>query len=354
MSLPSDTDKSWNFDVSSFMVLLGEGQELTLRQMRRSYLECLSAAPVAGLQSYLHSSFQLAEALGPDNISIQGVKKAPLRNQRTANLISAKKMLRNGYIKRYRIKPRQKKTSDDNRNDNKRSQMPIVLETFWVILTWVVLGAIFFVLSWCNAAGHTSWKGIVPCFRMKRCTNTPTKPDEEDQIVILGPRNSCVVFEGTRRDVNKWSGLGVELGPGARGSFIGVLMWGISLVLLIAIFAIVPNGTTWDQVAWITLNILGQMNVLVCQWLNVEGSLTWLEEIHPGLGEVVKTRTDVYGYLLEEFGNGEWVDEMELLPKTELRRRWRHEWATNSHADVKLLYDCYAKEMQVTSHNEGL
>jgi len=184
----------------------------------------------------------------------------------------------------------------------------------------VVLGAIFFVIGWYNAAGHTSWKGFVPCalfsgwsidlrfleqFRMRRDTNEPTKPDKENQIVILEPRSSCIVFEGTRSNVNKWTRLGVELRPRAHGSFTGFLMQGISLVILIAIFAIIPNGTTWDQIVWITLNILGQMNVLICQPLNAERSLTWLNDIHPELGKVVKTRTNMYGYLIKEFGNGE-------------------------------------------------
>jgi len=52
---------SWKFDVSSFMVLLGESEEFNYRLMRRSLPECMSAAPVAGIQSYLHSPFTLVE-----------------------------------------------------------------------------------------------------------------------------------------------------------------------------------------------------------------------------------------------------------------------------------------------------
>jgi len=45
---------------------------------------------------------------------------------------------------------------------------------------------------------------------------------------------------------------------------------------------------------------------------------------------------------------------MELLPKTELWRRWRHTWATDKDKNANLLYDSYAKEMQVTSDNKSL
>jgi hypothetical protein len=39
----------WNFDVSSFIVLVSEAKEFNYRLMQRSLLEYFTAAPIAGL-----------------------------------------------------------------------------------------------------------------------------------------------------------------------------------------------------------------------------------------------------------------------------------------------------------------
>jgi hypothetical protein len=77
----------WSFDLSSFMVLVGEDEESNYRLMRRSIYELLSAAPVAGLQSYLRSYSTITDKVGPTYISQLGGKSAPLRNMRLANTI---------------------------------------------------------------------------------------------------------------------------------------------------------------------------------------------------------------------------------------------------------------------------
>ena len=86
------------------MALLGEQEEINLRLMRRSIFECLSAAPVAGLGSYLRSSYELADATGLSYISPYGGKKAPLRNMRTARLIADQRLLKDGHARIYGFK----------------------------------------------------------------------------------------------------------------------------------------------------------------------------------------------------------------------------------------------------------
>jgi hypothetical protein len=46
-------NQPWSFDVSSLMVLNGEGEELTYRLTQRSLMQCLALVPVVGLQNYV-------------------------------------------------------------------------------------------------------------------------------------------------------------------------------------------------------------------------------------------------------------------------------------------------------------
>jgi hypothetical protein len=67
----------WRYEISCFMVLMGEQEEFDLRLMRPSTFECLSAAPVAGLGSYIRSSFVLCQLgkshdLGPLETRVPG------------------------------------------------------------------------------------------------------------------------------------------------------------------------------------------------------------------------------------------------------------------------------------------
>src|SRR5580700_6224114 len=85
------------------MVLLSEQEELNYRLMRRSLLECFSAAPVTGLQAYMRSNDSLVDLVGPSYISPYGGKKAPLRNMGLAQMISIRRLLRDGRYTLCRI-----------------------------------------------------------------------------------------------------------------------------------------------------------------------------------------------------------------------------------------------------------
>lgn len=93
----------WSFDIGSFMILVGEQQEFDYRLMHRCILECLNAAPVAGLQSYLRSFATLRDAQGPNYISPYGCKTAPLRNARLAQTLNSKHLLEDGRCTVYKV-----------------------------------------------------------------------------------------------------------------------------------------------------------------------------------------------------------------------------------------------------------
>lgn len=327
---------SWAFDVSSFMVLVGESEEFRYRSMRRSMVECLTAAPVVGLQSYLHSTDDLLEATGRSYFSPFGSKHAPLRNMRLVHSIYHKKLLHDGQCRVYRVPPRQ----------TYREWSKLIL--FWTMGTWltycgILAGLILHPgLSWIgigNATIFVGWSIIVRLLE-RHCTELASlhtsKPDEKDAIFILGRRNSCFVLEGHRGDIAKWTGRGILQKEGRYVEFLIYLMRLGSLAVIIFVFITIPNGTTWDQVAFIAVNIIGQLNVLVGQNLAASHCFSELElkNTYPA-----PTRTHVYAFLLRKFGDGEWVDEATLLPRTAEWRRWRALCVSSTNWDAKKLYD---------------
>jgi hypothetical protein len=114
-----------------------------------------------------------------------------------------------------------------------------------------------------------------------------------------------------------------------------------SLMILLYLLVVILNGTTWDQVAFILLNTMGRLNVMLGQYLNAKACLGELEIV-----EDIKmpTRTHVYAYLLRRFGNGDWVDKVGLLPQTELWMRWRDYIATDHTTDPKEQYGACIEE----------
>lgn len=307
---------SWKFDVSSFMVLLGESEEFNYRLMRRSLPECMSAAPVAGIQSYLHSPFTLVESVGSTYFSPYGCKNAPLRNMRLMHSIRAKKLLRDGKCTVYRI-PMAK------RPNTIRSKLAIL----WMIATWHVFAGIIVMLVLVDG---TTWVGFSSCiifslwsviirlfdrYCMGLATLSTSRPDNLDAIFILGRRNSCFILEGRRGDIAQWTGQGLETRSGRLAEFLTGIMRAGSLAVILFIFIVIPNGSTWDQLAFIGVNVLGQANVMLGQELAAKSCLAELELDNKSS---MPTRTHVYGYLLRKFGNGHWVDEAQLLPATEV------------------------------------
>lgn len=163
----------------------------------------------------------------------------------------------------------------------------------------------------------------------------PSSPKSVDAVVFMGRRNSCFVLEGSREDIARWTGFGLQLRRGARYKIGEASVRLASLVLLLYIFITVPNGSTWDQVAFVCLNLFGQLNNVLGSFLNGSRCFAHLEKI---VETEVKTRTHAFGFLLRRFGNGPWVDEVKLIPGTTIWKRWRAE-ILRSGLDAKLVYD---------------
>ena len=311
---------AWSFDVSSFMVLVGEAEEFNYRLMRRSLFECLTTAPVAGLQSYIRSNYALLETTGPSYFSPRGCTTAPLRNTRLMQSISRQKLLRDGACKVYQIPVIGKTRSKVNRS------------CIAAVASWFIFAAI---MTFTSMIGDTSWIGYSACTGLtawsiivrlaeRYCLNPTTvkasQSDQSDAIYILGRRNSCFVLQGSRKDVSKWTGQGLEQKEGEIVDLIYLGMRIGSLAMLLYLLIVIPNGTTWDQVAFIMLNAMGQLNVMLGQNLNARACFAELELVED---RMMPTRTHVYAYLLRRFGNGDWVDKAGFLPQTEAWMMWR-------------------------------
>ena len=132
------------------MVLVGEDEESNYRLMRRSIYELLSAAPVAGLQSYLRSYSTITDKVGPTYISQLGGKSAPLRNMRLANTINSCNLLRDSKYSIYRIP-----ASQHTKND-----LSDVRSLLWMLATWVIVAGIIATLV---IVPDASWIGISNC-----------------------------------------------------------------------------------------------------------------------------------------------------------------------------------------------
>ncbi|KAL9109506.1 MAG: hypothetical protein Q9227_005841 [Pyrenula ochraceoflavens] len=346
--------EEWQFDVSSFMILLGETEEQNYRMMRRTFTESIAAAPVAGLQNYLRSNYALYEATGMTYLSPFGGKSAPLRNMRTSRTISHLKLLKHSGCTVYRIK----------RREDKAGLSQIHWQTqAWVLTTWICFAAIMSVLCYVKTS---TWIGISACavftgwsivLRLlerefiETSKNKPSQSKKSDAIVFMGPRNSCLILEGDRGAVCDWTGLGVRPVETRLAIFYRALSWLGSLLALLCVFITIPNGSSTDQIAFVALNLLGQANVKVGQRLNANSCLTSLEKV---VDEPAETRTHVYGFLLRRFGNGKWVDDMSLLPKTEIWAEWRQRVVKNETRDAKILYEeCLEPEKDGVCDEKG-
>ncbi|KAK6354593.1 hypothetical protein TWF696_003735 [Orbilia brochopaga] len=332
----------WAFDVSSFMVLVGESEEYRYRAMRRSLMECFAAAPIAGVQSYLHSTSSLTEATGSSYFSPVGMNTAPLRNMQLEHAIRTKSLLKDGNCGVYEI--------PNSRWDDRRCRFPPLGIFLWTLFTWVALAGIFVGLilnpglTWIgftNVFGFVGWSvlaRLIDRYCMEKVVHDPSEPDRDDAVFILGRRNSCFILKGKRKDLVEWTGCGVKQKNGRLAKAAEYIMRVTSLVVILFVFLTIPNGTTWDQVAFIGVNIIGQLNVLVGQILTANNYFSRLKLLK---SITVPTRTHVYGVLLREFGNGQWVDEAGILPRTEIWNTWRSLVTTHDYRgmDAKKLYE---------------
>lgn len=175
-----------------------------------------------------------------------------------------------------------------------------------------------------NCAVYTGWSIVLRLIEhrfIEPVIVDPVSPSEMDAVIFLGRRNSCLVLEGSREDIAKYTGAGLRSVSTPIAAFSeGFIQLG-SLCVILFIFASIPNGTTWDQIAFIALNVLGQFNVVVGQRVNAYYCAVFQSAPEQKTAE---TRTDIYAFLLRRFGNGEWVGKAGLIPQTEVWRQWRH------------------------------
>ncbi|KAF3903736.1 hypothetical protein AA313_de0210305 [Arthrobotrys entomopaga] len=233
--------------------------------------------------------------------------------------INQKSLLRDGACHVYEIPVEATSTG---------LNLPQLAITSWVIFTWLTLAGMFvgtkaggdgLELTW---VGYANVFGFVGCSILLRLLDrycmTPveekaTEPDKPDAVFILGRRNSCFVLKGRRQDVAERTGYGIRHKEGFLTTIAEFIMRSSSLLVILFVFITIPNGTTSDQLAFILVNLLGQANVLILQYLK---SVAYFSKLRLVKKLNMRTRTHVYGFLIREFGNGEWVDESGLLPRT--------------------------------------
>src|SRR5437763_2532941 len=128
-----------------------------------------------------------------------------------------------------------------------------------------------------------------------------------------------------------------------------------SLLMLLFIFSSIPNGSTVDQVAFIILNGLAQLNVLIGQRLNSECCLAQLERVQNSREQ---TRTHIYANLIRRFKKVEvdtnWVDASGFLPKTEIWEQWKADVVLDGGKDPKQLYNEISKNLASTRNTQSL
>jgi hypothetical protein len=346
----SPDQQPWTFDVSSLIVLISEDEERNYRLSRRSILQCLATAPVVGLQNYVRSYDLLLEPSKETYFSPYGVKSAPLRNIRLANAIKHNKLLEDQRYTVFKI--------PTNRNTQKLASRRFrTFVMLWTAFTWIffagLLVAIYYIpgttwVSYATCSAFTGWSIIlrlVEYFNVIPATDGREQvndPDGHDAVFIMGRNNSAFVLEGSRKDVKDWTGRGLTYRHDPCG--ISSSVWqGFtrlgSLMVLLFMFSAVPNGSTLDQVAFIILNAVAQLNVLVGQRLNSLCVLSRLVRVDE-TREV--TRTHIYAKLIRRFRDAEndkqWVEASGILPKTEVWNVWKMQVMEHVDEDPKELY----------------
>ena len=208
-------DKNWSFDVSSLAVLVGEEQELKYRLSRRSILQCISAAPVVGLQTYIRSYEVLLQSGTYSYFNPSGCKVAPLRSSQLENTINRQGLLEDGKYTVYQI------PDDDKATSRTKAQTWLFI---WLVATWLIFGCIiaFTILTpkvtWIgitNVLVLTCWSITVRLVEYFYVQPTEVKasnisdPKRHDAIFILGRNNSAFVLEGNRGDIKDWTARGL-------------------------------------------------------------------------------------------------------------------------------------------------
>lgn len=346
------------------MVLVGEQEELRNRLAVRSLAECLVAAPAAGLQSYLKSYEAFLDHSQKNYFSPYGCKTAPLRNMKLDNAIRQEGLLKDGNYTTFR-------TLLANNKPRWRA-FHVWAMVLWVGFTWL---AFIGLLLACAVSNKTTWIGtsscviftgwsialrlIEYCMVHQRTANRTLvcRPDGSDAAIFLGRTNSAMVLEGDREDIKNWTSGGLAYRPSAIG--LPASFWQSAtrlgtLLVLLYIFTVIPNGSPMDQLVFIVLNIIGQANALFGHYINSKFCLASLQRVD-GRSGVVKTRTDVYARILRQFDHLEdksWIDKVGLLPDTAVWRQWRDEVVLDQGTDPKELYASI--EEKLLTHPKGM
>jgi len=350
----------WAFDVSAFMVLIGETEELRYRLAGRTLSECLVATPAAGIQSYLRPYSLLLDHSTLSYFSPVGCKSAPLRNMRLDDAIRQWGALEDGQFSVYRVMP----------SSAPSSSAAWWSMRLWVAFTWTCFAALIVAyatlpcVTWIGLTScvvFTGWSVILRLVEhiMVRPSTAAVKsvsnPDAFDGIYFLGRNNSALVIEGSRADVKRWTAAGLVYGKENDNSnnisntyLQGLTRFG-TLLALATVFVTVPNGSTVDQLIFVIFNIFGQANVLMGRWLSARRCLgTGVFVKEETASRSVTTRTEVYGYLLRQFRhlrNDEgWVDKAGLLPKTDVWDEWKVRVVEEVNVNPKVLYNRILRE----------
>ena len=101
---------------------------------------------------------------------------------------------------------------------------------------------------------------------------------------------------------------------------------------MLIVLMIIPNGTAWNQVAFIIMNAVDKLDVILGQKINARDCIDELTKAEAFSGP---TRTHTYTFLVQNFRNHDWMDETGLLPMTGTWDSWREEVFRDHHVDPK-------------------
>ncbi|KAK5630326.1 hypothetical protein RRF57_006041 [Xylaria bambusicola] len=338
----------WALDVSSFLVLLSENEELGFRQASKRLPDVLSLAPVSGLQAYLRSYATVIDVQDREYLSPYGRKRAPLRNMRVARMISQRGVLDDGQVAIYQISNAAQSSPQKRR----------VSAACWLLtaISWISFAALVFVAFWVKSV---TWVGksnflafalwsvylrAVDAASFVPSKTTSSFPDSPDVAVFLGRRNSAFIIEGSRKDIVQWTGLGLSYRANMprrwQQFFERISGYGTRWYILIVafMFSTIPNGSFEDQIIFVAYNVLGQLNTWLGLYLHTHRTLL---DLRAEVQIPAPTRTHVYATLIRRYGDENWSDS-DVIPKTPTWDMWRRRVIIEATADPKELWEeCY-------------
>lgn len=359
LTLQSSRLSSWRFEISALLPLLGGEQELEFRLVRRRPLDLLTLAPITGFTTYFSEHNVITDALGQTYFSPFGCKIAPLRNMRLKKLITSRGLLAHGSVRRYKVGPRPKFSTLSRWMEHKFAQsnptLILTVSSWSAVLSLMVFSATYANTTWigfANVLVLCVWSitmRLVDRFTLEPVKHEPAEPEGKDAAVFLGSRNSALILEGTRADVARWTGVSLQLRQGPWIPWIIRLSQAGTLCMLGFILLTIPNGTGQDQLLFMAINLLGQVNTWLGQWLHTEQTLRGLSLVS---SQDTRTRTDVFGELLWTFGKGRWVNSVGILPTSRTWEIWLekvHDGGEKTTNAKKLWDDLYQKASSMES-----